>query len=275
MQETETQNVVNTEELVDTAIAENADSASDAVDNGSETAEGTSAQDTEAELKTVRKALEKRNRYNNNLRQRIRALEMEVEKARSEFSNKKTDAPDLEKFDSVLDFVDAKQNYTLEQKLAEQAHKAQIAALEQQQHMAFQQQAQEIHAQVQELLNSNPDYKNVITANAAVFDAMPPHIEQMLAEMDDAPAATYALAKEGRLQSLYSMPPQLAAAHLVQAEIRGQMLLQQSAQKAPVRQAQQTQQAPKPIGSLSGAGKSSSKSPEDMSPDQLMSWLKS
>lgn len=227
---------------------------------------GAPADDVDGELKTVRKALDKRNRYINNQRNKIRALETEILKMKEGFNGGNSEAPKLETFDSVIDYMDAKNNHTLDQKLAEQAHKAQLAALEQQQQMAFNQQAQEVHAQVQELLASSPEFSKVISANANVIQAMPPHVEKLMAEIDNAPAATYALAKEGRLQDLYYMPEHIAAAHLVQAEIRGQQYLQQSTKP--------TQQAPKPIGKLGGSGKSTGKSVDDMSADELMKWLK-
>ena len=266
----ETQNATETNETEVTPEAIDVETAKEVIEQD----ETPPAEDVEGELKVVRKALDKRNRYINSQRNRIRALEAKMEKMRSEFGSKKSEAPDLEKFDSVIDYMKADQNFTLEQKLAEQTHKAQMSALEQQQQMALQQQAQEVAAQVQELLSSNPDFKNVITSNSNVINAMPPHIEKMFAELDDAPAATYALAKEGRLQSLYSMPPAMAAAHLVQAEIRGQQYLGAHVPAKTAIPAATTQQAPKPISSLKGTGKSQ-KSVEDMSPDQLMNWLKS
>lgn len=224
------------------------------------------ADDVDGELKTVRKALDKRNRYINNQRNRIRALEAEMQKLQESFKKEGPAAPQLEKFDSVIDYMDAKSNHTLDQRLAEQAQKAQIAALEQQQNMAIEQRTQEVATQVQELLTSNPDFAKTVRSAENVINAMPPHVERLMMEIDNAPAATYALVKEGRLQDIYYMPPEIAAAHLVQAEIRGQQYLLQSTK--------QTQQAPKPIGKLGGSGKSTSKSVDDMSADELMKWLK-
>lgn len=223
------------------------------------------AGDVDGELKTVRKALDKRNRYINNQRNRIRALEAELNKIKDGFSKEKTSAPTLDQFESVVDYLKADGNYTIENKLAEQAHNAKLAALEQQKQMAYEAQAQDVAVQVQELLTSNSDFKAVISENVQVIQSMPEHIENMLLEMDNSPAATYALAKEGMLESLYHMPAHLAAAHLVQAEIRGVQYLQQAAKP----QSQSQQQAPKPIGSLKGSGKSS-KSLSDMSPDELV-----
>lgn len=226
------------------------------------------ADDVDGELKTVRKALDKRNRYINNQRNKIRALEAEMSKLKDSYSKGAAEAPSLEKFDSVIDYMKADQTHTLDQRLAEQAHKAQLAALEQQQQMAVQQQVQEVAQQVQELLSSSPEFGKVIKANANVINAMPPHVEKLMAEIDNAPAATYALAREGRLQDLYYMPEHIAAAHLVQAEIRGQQYLQQATPKAPV------QPAPKPIGSLKGGAKGS-KSMADMNPSELVKHINS
>jgi hypothetical protein len=249
--------------VADAEVKDNAELPEAEGDNAPDNDEGT-------ELHKIRKALEKRNRYNNNLRNRIRSLEAEIEKTKNNSANKQA-APELEKFDSVLDYMKADQNFNLDQKLAEQAQKAQIAALEQQQSAAVNQHVEAVAAQVSELLTSNPDFKSVVTSNAQVIDAMPDHIEKMFLEIDDAPAATYALAKEGRLASIYSMPPHLAAAHIVQAEIRGQQYLRQASkpQTQPLQTMQPTQQAPKPIGSLRGTGKSN-KSLGDLSPDEIV-----
>lgn len=273
------QALAQTQETEVTQVAQEAPEFSENEENTTQEAQPTdeAAEDTDPsgnpddELKTVRKALDKRNRYINNQRNKIRALEAELNKLKDPSSFKKTDAPQLEKFDSVIDYMKADSAHTLEQKLAEQAHAAKVAALEQQQNMAFEQRTQEVASQVQELLSSNTDFAKTIRDNSSVIQSMPPHVERLMMEIDNAPAATFALAKEGRLQDLYYMPPELAAAHLVQAEIRGQQYLQQSTPK----QTQQTQQAPKPIGKLGGAGKSTSKSVEEMSPSELSKWLKS
>lgn len=224
-------------------------------------AEDAPGEDVDSELKTVRKALDKRNRYINNQRNKIRALEAEMEKLKSSYGKNTIEAPKMEKFESVIDYMDAKGTHTLEQKLAEQAHNSKIEALKAQQDMALEQRTQEVSAQVNELISINPDFAKTIKANVNVISAMPPHVERLMAEIDDAPAATYALVKEGRLQDLYYMRPEIAAAHLVHAEIRGKQYLLQSAPKPQ-------QPAPKPIGSLKGSGKSS-KSYSDMSPDEL------
>lgn len=218
------------------------------------------------ELKTVRKALNKKNRYIDNQRARIRALEAEIAKVR-EASPKAYEPPSMDKFESVLDYVDAKSDGRLEHALAKQQHDMKVSQLQQQREMAMQQQMQQVNQQMMETAIAVPEFKEVILKNAHITAAMPDHIEHLMAQLDDAPAATYALLKEGKLQNLYSMEPHIAAAHLVQAEIRGEQYLQQAAKPRV--------QAPAPIGSPKGAGKPSTKPLHQMTPSELDKWRKS
>lgn len=221
------------------------------------------SEDVDKELKTVRKALDKRNRYINNQRQRIRDLEAQIEKLNTPKESPKP--PEMDGYENVLDYLNANQNYTLEQKMAEVQQKQQLEALQQQKQAALAEQTKVFEQQAVELANEHADFKNVIASNISVIEAMPDHINEMLIELDNGLMAAYALAKEGRLASLYTMPPQIAAAHLVQAEIRGQQYLQQSTQQKP---------PPKPIGSLKG-GKSSTQSVPNLKGEKLLKWLDS
>lgn len=214
------------------------------------------------EMKTIKKALNKKNRYIDNQRARIRALEAEMQRLQTSYSQNKTEAPNIEKFDSVLEYMKAEQNHTLDQKLAEQSQKQQLDALKQQQQIARQQQDLSVAENMSEIMASNPDVSKTIRSNAQIIQSMPDHIAALMYEIDNAPAATYALAKEGRLQDIYYMPPHIAANYLVQAEQRGLQYLQQSARPQP-------KQAPAPIGSLKGAGKSS-KSIGSLSADEIV-----
>jgi len=230
--------------------------------------EGGETEGIDKELKTVRKALEKRNRYINNQRQRIRALEDQMQKMQQSFEqNKPKSAPSMEQFDSAIDYIKADQAHALDKRFTEQQQEQQLAMLRQQKEQAIAEQTRVMEQQVAELVQSNPDFQKVISENSQVFSVMPVHINRMMTELDDGLAAAYALAKEGRLASIYSMPEHIAAAHLVQAEIRGQQYLQQAAK--PIKE------APKPIGSLKGAGKTSTKSLGQMNPDELGKWLNS
>lgn len=252
------------EETVENAVTED-DDAQDPQD-GQQADDGEPSGDVEGELKTVRKALDKRNRYINNQRQRIRDLEAQMQKMQEGFGKNTAQAPDMDKFESVLDYVKADQNHALEQKFAEMQHKQKLELLEQQKAVALEEQTRVIEQQVTELAQSNPDFKKVVSANVQIFQAMPDHINGLLTELDNGHIAAYALAREGRLQDIYHMPPHIAAAHLVNAEIRGQQYLLQAAKPK--------KSAPEPIGSIKGS-KSSTTSLSDMSADQLDKWRKS
>lgn len=220
----------------------------------------------EKEMKTIKKALNKKNRYIDNQRSRIRALEAEIQKLQSQPVSGSENSPKMENFESVLDYIEAKQKFDLEQKFAEQGNQQQITALQQQQQAIRAQQEQQIEQEITELVSSNPEVKTLFESNLHIIDQMPPHVENLLYEIGDAVAATYALAKEGRLQDLYYMHPHVAAAELVQAQQRGRQYLErQSSSKTNV----PLKEAPKPIGSIKGAGRPS-KSIDKMTPEELV-----
>lgn len=219
------------------------------------------------EMKTIKKALNKKNRYIDNQRSRIRSLEGEIQKLQTSMNTGASDAPQMEQYESVLDYMEAKQKHDLEQKFAEQGQQQQLTHLQQQQMAVRQQQDQQIETEINELVDSSPEVKSVFEENLAVIEQMPPHIEALMYEVD-AVAAGYALAKEGRLQDLYSMHPHVAAAELVQAQHRGRQYLEQSSSAPSI------SKAPKPIASARGSG-TNSKPLDKRSPDELMKWLNS
>lgn len=201
------------------------------------------------EMKTIKKALNKKNRYIDNQRSKIRALETEMQQLRSTIGQNKKPAPQMEQFDSVLDYVKADSAHLMEQKFTEQQQQQQLSALEQQQLALRAQQDEQLGSEVAELVASNAEAKAILTKNLPVIQAMPKHIEDLLYEIDDAPSAIYALSREGRLQDIYYMNPYVAAAELVQAQNRGQQYLEKAA--APQKQ------PPKPLDGLKGRGTSS------------------
>lgn len=222
----------------------------------------------EKEMKTIKKALNKKNRYIDNQRSRIRALEEEIQKLQSTSKQGSENAPKMEQYDSVLDYMEAKQKHDLEQKFAEQGQQQQITALQQQQQAIRVQQEQQIEQEITELVSASPEVKSVFEKNLSVIEQMPPHIESLMYEIGDAVPAAYALAKEGRLQELYHMHPHVAAAELVQAQHRGRQYLEQSSSAPSI------SKAPKPIASARGSG-TNTKPLEKRSPDELMKWLNS
>ena len=109
-----------------------------------------------------------------------------------------------------------------------------------------------------------PDYRAVYAEYQDVFEDLPEHINQAFLELDDAPLAFYALAKEGKLESLKTMSPAKAIIELGKAEDRG----------IAMTKVRQTTKAPTPLSANKGNGMVS-KSLNNMSSDELLKWAKS
>jgi len=166
-------------------------------------------------------------------------------------------APREENFDTYGEFLKAQILHELQaQKQPEQKNQP---TPEQLQHQAWYQEREAVVQQKSaEYAKSAPDYSQLIEEYADVLDSASPEIERLFLELDDSPAAFYAMAKDGTLESVARMSPQMAAYHLAQAEQRGKELLQQK----------KTSGAPRPIQGVKGAGKStkdlSSLDPKDL-----------
>ncbi len=261
---------------VDDAVAEvNAgdDDAADVTETDSDDAVDSADADPSTENEKLKKALRKKNRYTDNLRSRLRALEAEHEKLKSQSFTK--EAPKMEGFESVLDYMKAENQHMLEKYTSEAEQKMKLSAVEQQKTAIRAQQDQRFEAGINQIVSASPENMSVITEAMPIFQSMPKHIEDFLYEIDDAPAAVFALAREGRLEDVFYMHPQIAATELVNAQARGQRYLQEkpsgSSVQASVPQSAQatTVQPHKPLAGVRGQGKSSQKLSE-MSPDDLV-----
>lgn len=228
----------------------------------------------EEQIELLKKANEKKTRYADNKRKeaaeaRARSRELEVQLQKLLSNQQTKEAPKMDNFDSVLDFVKADTEYTLEQKMSEQTRQQQLMALEQQKALLNQQINEQNGAKYQELAQVNPDVKVTLESPevSALIQAMPDHIDRLFSEVDNPALAGYVLAKEGRLADLAYMHPQVALVEIVQAMHRGQQFMQQAARPKP--------QAPNPIGSVKGVGKSSTKPLHLMTPSELDKWRRS
>jgi hypothetical protein len=175
----------------------------------------------------------------------------------------------MEGFESVMDYMKAENQHFLEQKFTEQQQKQQLSQVEQQKAAVRAQQDQHFEASLAEIVTNNPEARQLMVDAMPIYQQMPKHVEDFLYEIDNAPAAVYALVKEGRLQDVFYMHPQIAAAELVAAQSRGMQYLDTPVRKAPQIQAQTQMQPPKPMTGVKGAGKSSPKL-SDMSADDLV-----
>jgi hypothetical protein len=251
-----------TETQTEGAMPEGDEQDDASVEDG-EVSEDDATESVDKEMKTIKKALNKKNRYIDNLRTKNRALEAEMQELRSRVQTQKP-APQMEQFDSVLDYVKADSAHMMEQRFTEQLNQQQLQALERQQAEVINSQAAEIEKDYTEIQKIDPQAGALLQQAIPVLGAMPPNLKNMVLELDNAAAAIYALSKEGRLQDVAQMNPYVAAAELVQAQTRGiQYLEKVSPQKQP----------PKPLDGLKGRGTATGKPLEQRSPDELLKWL--
>ena len=258
-------------DVVDTAI-ENAGK-SENEGNAEETTEATDDQEAEEvdpakENEKLKKALKKKNRHMSNLRQRLRALEAQQEG----FKKSETDSkpPEMDGYESVMDYIEARNQYLLEQKLGEKDQAQKLSQVESEKQAIRAQQTQQFSTEVAEIVRTAPEFGQLLSENAPIFEHMPKQLDELLYEIDNAPAAVYALLKEGRFTDLYALSPYVAAAELVAAASRGEQYMQAGQSATPrIQTAHTAQPAPKPLSRAKGTGKSSQR-PADLSPDDIV-----
>lgn len=112
----------------------------------------------------------------------------------------------------------------------------------------------------EELMKTNPEYAQVIQQNVEIIRNASPEIKQMFLEADNAALALFNLAKEGKLAALASMTPTRAAMEIARAQVQ--------APPPP------KSKAPAPLAASRGSI-ASTKSVEDMSPEEAFKWFKS
>lgn len=206
-------------------------------------------------------AIQRRNRTIKQLRAELRELTNGQSKAASATQTQSAGEPQPDSFESYGEYLKARQDWLVEEKFKgiQQTREQETAT---QRHADIRkQQTDIIGEQFTELAKSNADFTKVMQENAVFLQnlPMPPEIENILYELDNTPLAVYALVKEGRLEDVYSMSPNLAAAELIAAQSRGQAYLTSITQ------------APKPMAAARGTG-STHKSLSDMTADEIVAW---
>lgn len=230
---------------------------------GQDDADNADVGDSEGGDKFPKKAVNALNRKNKQihaLRAKMRELEAHIAKASQGSQQNQVVAPREEDFDTYGEFLKAEMRHALKQEIGGMNQQQQQNQLHQQQASIRAQQDAIIEQNVRELVNAHPDVAKTLREHAHVLENMPPHIEQLFYELDDVAAASYALAKEGRLEDLYYMQPQMAIAEMVRAQERGRNYL-----------TKKTSQAPKPVASVTGGGGGSTPL-GNQSVDDLMKW---
>lgn len=177
----------------------------------------------------------------------------------------KADGPQEDQFDNYGDYLKAVARYEAKQELAQSQPKPQEqpqVSVQEQVWVAKREDA--VAEQAKALLQTNPEYQQILNDNSDILDAMPPHIERVFLEADNAPLAFIALAEEGKLESLLSMSPARAAMEIAKAETRGEAMVK----------AKKITSAPAPLSPNKGSGQVG-KSLDAMSGKELNAWRKS
>lgn len=254
------------EDEVDTSVVENADVV-DYEEEGEDQVDQTDdkGQGDEEEIAVIRKSLEKKNRYINNLRSRHKALKEHLHKIEMERAQNTAKPPNENDFQSYMEYLEAKNKHEIENQFGELKTKQEIDALQQQQQLINEQMAEQSYAQYQEIAEKHPDIRATMESPEVmqIVQALPPHIDSLFDEVDNPALAGYVLAKEGRLAALANMHPQVALVEIVQALHRADRYISPK---------QRVSKAPAPIAGARGTG-APVKSLSDMTPDQLVKHL--
>jgi len=167
-------------------------------------------------------------------------------------------------FETYGEYLEAKVLHKIETKQNEGVKKQEQAQSTAKQQEWIEERQAVLAEKAQDAVSKIPDYQAVYAEYQDVFEDLPEHINQAFLELDDAPLAFYALAKEGKLESLKSMSLSKAIIELGKAEDRG----------IAMTKVRQTTKAPTPLSANKGNGMVG-KSLNNMSADELLKWAKS
>lgn len=189
-------------------------------------------------------ALNRKNKKINKLNGRIRELEAKLNE-KPQVDNQPSDInPD--DFETYGDYLNAQVEARVDERIKQSQSDMQRQQLTAQQEQLKRERDQYIIDQAQEAAQTFTDLPQVWQQNAQLLDSLPKEIEEIFYSIENAPAAVYTLAKEGKLESLLYANPAVAAYEIVNAQNKGMELLS--------RPKQRVSQAPEPISKAKGSG---------------------
>lgn len=203
--------------------------------------------DNEEEVVFPKKAINAINRRDkkiNRLNAQLKELEAKLSQSPEVKTDHKVINPD--DFENYGDYINAQIESAVEQRTKQSTHDMQQTQLKQQQDNIKAQRQMYVIEQAQEAAKSIPDLPQVWQENAQTLDALPKEIEEIFYSLDNAPAAIYALAKEGKLDSLAYTNPYIAAQEIYNAQNKGMQLMQKPQPRIS--------QTPTPIEKAKGTG---------------------
>lgn len=229
-------------------------------------ADGEQGEEWPSKAKT---ALRHAKRQVSKFKERNESLERELSNLRARLEAKpELKAPKEEDFTDYTDYVEAKAEHKVEQKLynlQEEQTKSKISELEKlKEHEYITERATYAEERDNELRSSYSDFDKVTSGYEPIFDAMPKELQKTFIDIDDGSAALYVLAREGKLERLLQMPSDIAKLEIVQAQYR---------LPAPNPQAI-VSKAPTPLQAVKGNA-STQKTLNQKSGKELLSWVNS
>lgn len=199
-------------------------------------------------------ALNRKDKKINKLNAKLRELEAKLNEAPKQAEQKDINPDDFENYG---DYLSAQVDALVEQRMSQSQSDMQKQQLTEQQTQIKEARDMHIVEQAQEAAKVFTDLPQVWQQNAAILDALPESIADIFYSIDNAPAAVYTLAKEGKLQDLAYKNPALAAYEIVNAQNKGLDMLSKpqtrvSQAPAPMDKTKGTAKASKSVTQLSG-----------------------
>lgn len=163
-------------------------------------------------------------------------------------------------FDNFADYMRAVQKYDLQQEIAKLEGKQQQTQQSAQEQAWVAEREGAVAVQAQAFIKENPDALALVEEYGDVIDELPPQIQRVFLEADNAPLAFYNLAKEGKLEALATMSPAKAAMEIGKAQL-----------KTPTKS---VTKAPAPMTPAKGTA-SGTKDPSQMTDAEFAKWRRS
>lgn len=207
-------------------------------------------------------ALSRRDKQIGKLQAQLAAERAELTKYRDTQTKNTATGPKEESFDNYGEFLKAKHRHEWEQEQSQSTRQEQERNQATQNEAWHEERTNYAVDKARHAIANIPDYQQLFTEHADILQSLPPHIERAFYEADEPALAFYALAKEGKLDTILNMSPARAAIEIGKAEVRGEALSK----------AKQITKAPTPLEGLKGAG-GSTKSLDTMNNEQLLAWV--
>jgi hypothetical protein len=205
-------------------------------------------------------ALSRKDKQIGKLRAQYEQAQLELNQLRQKAPLPKTDgAPKESDYQNYADYLEARQDYKLEQKLTERDGKQNKTQQDFQEQAWFSQRSIEVKAQSDKMAQEIPDYTAVFEEFGDVVDEYSPQLQRFFLEADNAPLAFYNLAKEGKLEELAHMSLAKAAMEIGRAQTQAYT--------------KQKTKAPAPLPASRGSV-SQGKKLDDMNGTELRSWMR-